>query len=183
MQATVVHGAPMGSDLLSSALQNLQLTPACLLIAANHNYLKASVGFCSFFMDMAATSHRHNQNTALSRGIHILSADHFQKHQLVCHSGGKKPHTPNAFLTTKPHVHICTKKQNKTGESCPGCVAQSAWAFLLLPLYIFWGLLSRKEVRLLLYSPPVIQRAALSKQCFIFHNTPSSITNVQKLES
>lgn len=137
MQATVVHGAPMGSDLLSSALQNLQLTPACLLIAANHNYLKAIVGFSSFFMDMAATSHRHNQNTALSTGIHILSADHFQKHQLVCHSGGKKPHTPNAFLTTKPHVHICTKKQNKTGESCHGCVAQSAWAFLLLPLYMF----------------------------------------------
>lgn len=131
---------------------------------------------------MAATSHMHNQNTALSTGIHhILSVDHFLKHQLVCHSGGKKPCTPNAFLTTKPHMHICTKNQNKTGEPCPGCVAQSAWAFLLLPLDMFWGLLSRKEVRLLLYSPPVIQRAALSKQCFVFHNTPSSTTNVQKV--
>lgn len=48
MQATVVHGAPVGSDLLSSALHNLQLTPACLLVAANHNYLKDSVGFFSF---------------------------------------------------------------------------------------------------------------------------------------
>lgn len=99
-----------------------------------------------------------------------ITIGHFLKHQLVYHSSIKSHMLQMLFLQQPPKKLVSL---SWVYHSLPGPSCYCLWISC-------WELLSREESRLYMFLP-VIQRAALSKQCIHFSWNPLC-PEVRKLE-